>query len=285
MDVTDNPAGLSILIPAFYASAGVTLFAAIQFAVIGWVGHRKPLYLSFSILCLSAVGFITATALAYSASSVAIGAVDLRWQIFCFCLFFPAFFEFVALYTGQRRIRPWLIALTALCLVLALVNFEMPYSLRYISMVMADPLRLPWGETLTRFSGELSPWLTFARIVVLVILGWAIWRTVLQFRAGQRRSARFLAAAILLFLFSLIEGWMVDHGYLDFVYVVAFAYMSIILVMSFGLGSEINVRNMELEATASRTQKGDRKTGDGRKSYPGYGLSRLPDRPGKPRAA
>jgi len=68
MDIASVHPVTNIVIPAFLISAGIVFFTAIQAAVVGIVGHRKPLYLTFSFSCLCAAGFQLGTVGYYKAA-------------------------------------------------------------------------------------------------------------------------------------------------------------------------------------------------------------------------
>ena len=102
-----------IVLPAFFISAGIILYTGVQAAVVGFVGHRVRLYLAFAFTCFCAAGYQIATIWYYLAASAPVAAETLRWQIVFLLFFFPAFFVFVALYTQQNRIKPWLMAVAA----------------------------------------------------------------------------------------------------------------------------------------------------------------------------
>lgn len=187
-----------LIIPALWICSGIVLYTGVQAAVVGFIGNRAPLYLTFSLACLCAAGYQLALAQYYRAPSVAAAADALQWQYGFIMLFHPAFFGFVALYTRQRRFKPWLIAITLIFAVLLVVNLASPFSLRFTEMEADGVLRLPWGEALARFRGEAGIWNVLTHLANWAVLGWAMVRTVGQFRRGERRPAMFLAVCVAL---------------------------------------------------------------------------------------
>ena len=249
MDIASHIGRTSIVIPAYWVSAGIVLYTGIQATVVGFVGHRVPLYLAFAATCFAAAGFQVAMAKYFTAGTIAEAASALRWQFFFIFVFFPAFFSFVALYTGQRRIRPWFIAIALVFIGLLIANFVAPYSLRFETLEPAAPLRLPWGETLAHFSGTAGIGNGLARVAVSGILFWALWRSVVQFRRGERRMALFLAACLVLLFASSLWGALIDLELIRSFYVAGFAYLGLALFMSVSLGLELRDRTISLEAT------------------------------------
>ncbi len=256
----------SIILPAYFVSAGIVLYTGLQAAVVGFVGHRVPLYLSFAVTCFCAAGFQFATVGYYTADSVAAAATALRWQSACIALFLPALFVFIALYTGQRRITPWFVALAVFYGGLAIASLASPYSLRYTTLEAAAPLVLPWGETLAQFSGTPGVGNALFRAGAWVVLGWAIWRTLAQFRRGEQRAALFLASCLLLIVAASIWGLLIDLELIRSFYIAAFAFLGLALLMSVCLGLDLRDRNDTLETTNAtlHTEIGRRREAEAR---------------------
>src|SRR5262245_34465548 len=177
---------ISIVIPAFVVGSGIALCAALQFGLAGLVGERSRLHRAFSAVCACAAGHLYTSAGYYSAGSVEQAAELLRWQTAFAILFSPVFFCFVALYTGQKRIRPWLAIISLTCAVCLIANFASPYSLRFSTLGADEPLRLPWGESLARFTGSISPWRSGLLLLSTSILLWGIWRAAVLFKSSRR---------------------------------------------------------------------------------------------------
>ena len=237
-----------IVIPAFLISAVILFYTAVQAALVGLAGHRKPLYLSFAITCLASAGFQFGPLGYYTAGSVAAAAYALHWQAVSVMVFFPAFFAFIAIYTGQRRIKPWLIAVVTVSALLLVISLNQPYSGRFSSLEADGVLRLPWGEQLARFKGTPSVWNGLARLEFLAIFIWAAARASIQYRFGERRAALFLVVYLVIGLATMIQGGLVDLGVIDFFYTFGFSYLALAVLMSVSLGMELRDHAVRLEA-------------------------------------
>src|SRR6185436_15040968 len=187
----------------------------------------------------------------YRAPSVAAAVDALHWHFGFIMMFHPAFFGFVALYTGQRRFKPWLIAVTAIFAALFVTCLASPFTLRFTAMEADGVLRLPWGEELAHFRGKAGIWNLLVRLAVWAVLGWAMVRTVIQFRRGERRAAMFLAVCVALLLAASVQGAMIDWGMIDSFYTAGFAFLALAALMSVSMGMELRDRTMDLEATTS----------------------------------
>jgi diguanylate cyclase (GGDEF)-like protein/PAS domain S-box-containing protein len=251
MDTASTIAYTPIVIPAYFISAGIVLYTGIHAAMMRFVGRQTTLYLAFAVMCFCAAGYQLTAAGYYMSGNVDEAVVALRWQIASLMIFFPAYFVFVARYTRQQQIRSWLAVITLLFGVMLVVNFVSPYSLRFSNLEMTAPLRLPWAETLARFSGTPGLGTEFLRVVVSGIVFWALWRSVVQFRRGERRMALFLASCQLLLIAANIWGEMIDHGLTDSFYIGGFAFLGLVLLMSASMALELQDQTRRIEANTS----------------------------------
>lgn len=251
METASNIANTSIVIPAYFVSAGIALFTGILFVAMRFIGRQPSHYLAFAVMCFCVVGFQFTAAEYYMAETIAEAASAQLWQITYLTIFFPVFFIFVSLYTGQRQFKPWLAFITLLYGAMLAFNWTTPYSLRFDTLEMIEPLRLPWGEPLARFSGTASLGNGFFRAVTTGVIIWALWRSVVQYHRGERRMALFLASCQALLIAAGLWGTMIDRGLIDSFYVAGFTFLGFVLLMSVSLALELRDRNRRLEVSAS----------------------------------
>ena len=106
----------------------------------------------------------------------------------------------------SSEFKPWLAFITLLYGGMLVFNWTTPYSLRFDTLEMIEPLRLSWGETLARFSGTAGLGNGFFRAVTSGVIIWVLWRSVVQYRRGERRMALFLAACQVLLIAAGVWG-------------------------------------------------------------------------------
>ncbi|MBI3560157.1 MAG: EAL domain-containing protein [Gammaproteobacteria bacterium] len=244
----------AFVIPAFWVSAGIILYTGVQSAVVGIVGQRVPLYLAFAFTCLCAAGYQYSMAIYYHTPSVWVAADALRMQSMYVLLFHPAFFVFVGLYTKQARLPPWIILVVIAVGVLLLENYSAPYSVRYNGLIADGTIRLPWGEVLSRFRGEVAIGNMEVRILNWAVFGWAIGRAFVQFRSGSRRAAVLLSICLVLMLIAGIEGLLIDNGIINFFYTSGFAFLGFAALMSVGMGMELHHSTVRLNKATTTLQ-------------------------------
>jgi PAS domain S-box-containing protein len=249
MDALSASSETSFIIPAFLISAGIVFYLGLQAVVVGILGRHRTIYFAFAVTCLCAVGYQLSTAAYYTAGSVTAAVSALHWQTTSVLIFHAAFFGFVALYTGQKSIKPWLIGVSAGCLLFLILDWTLPYGLRFTGLVMDGSFRLPLGEPLARFRGSpsaLNGWVRAAHSAEFI---WAAARCVLQYRGGARRPALFLGTYLGIQFAAGIQGGLVDIGLLDSLYTSGFGFLVLAVLMSIGMGIEIRERSLAVEST------------------------------------
>jgi PAS domain S-box-containing protein len=249
MDIASAHNATPFLIAALIISAGIVFYLALQAVVVGALGRRKSIYFVFAVTCLCAVVYQLSTAAYYRAGSLAAALSALHWQTTSVLVFHTAFFGFTALYTGQRRIKPWIIGVGAGCFLFLILDWSLPYGLRFTSLAANGFMVLPWGERLAYFKGTPSMLNGLVRASHLAVFIWAAARSVIQCRRGERRAALFLGTYLVIQFATGIEGGLVDIGVLDSVYTNGFGFLALAVLMSIGMGIEIRKWTVAIEST------------------------------------
>jgi signal transduction histidine kinase len=240
---------MTILIPAFLIAGGIALGTAIQATVVGLVRKREPVYLVFAITCFLVSALFFSSAIYHGAGSVDEAATALRWMAGSMYLAFPPFFLFASLYTGRERARGF--AVVALFFgALFVANAFSPYSLRYSSLERQPPLRLPWGEELALYSGNVTVWAAIGRAGMMILFAWALWRTAVQYRSGKRRQAIFLGSYLALQMAGFVYGGLIEAGILRSIYIGPFIFLFLVLFMSVSMGIDLRDQHLQVERLA-----------------------------------
>jgi diguanylate cyclase (GGDEF)-like protein/PAS domain S-box-containing protein len=236
------------------------LYSGVQAVLIKLVAHRPAHYLVFAVMCFCAAGFQFGTAAYYASEAVAAAAGALHLQSLCLCIFMVAFTAFVAQYTSDQRIARAVTGVALFSLTVLLVDWMLPYGVRFQTLALAKPLQLPWGESLGHVSGRTQAGVGFALYVpFLLICGWALHRTALQYRAGEKQKARYLASCVALLIAGSLWGRLVDVGWIDSFCITGFAYIGFVLLMSVSMGQAQGRILAELRAERDRLHESQRK--------------------------
>ena len=235
----------SIVIPAFLASAGIMLCSGAQAFALRSIAGQRTLHHFYALMCLCAAVYQCATAAYYLAESVpgAIGA--LHWQTAAIGGLTIAFFGFVAHYTGQRHVRPWLALVTAAAAAVIVADLLSPTGVRFVAVVPAPGMVMPWGETLGHVAGT-SLMRTRALLFgpTLVISLWALQRAHLQYEGGDRQMGVLLGACVVLLIATGTWGALIDSGVVRSFYLAGFGFIGLVGLMSVTL-KRAQIRTLE----------------------------------------
>lgn len=254
MEIIPAAGGTAVVIPAFYICIGIGLFTCVQSALIGFLGHRKLLYLSFAAACFSGLAFQFFAISYYQSNSVEEAATSLRGQIYTNLVFMPFYFCFVASYTDQKKLNPWLALLCIVNGFLLIKNAAAPFSLRFSSLRLEAPLTFPWGEQLSFFRGTFSQENYIFRLSNNIVMAWTIFRAFKIFKSGKRRAAALLAACILSFSASIVWSTLIDAGILRSVYLVSISFLTFITLIGLSLALDVRENNRQLQETTKLLQ-------------------------------
>ncbi len=235
---------------AFHVSMGAMMFASLLALLAGWHGHRRPVYVVFAFMCLCGAGYQYWTADYYLASNVSEAAAALRMQWVAISFFLMLFFVFLGVYARFPKSVFWASGAVVLYGAMLLINALEPYSIRFSSLRVAEPLHLPWGETLSRFTGNPSRWHAFATVATVGAIAWGAWVTLALYRRYGRREALPLGTAVALIFVAGVTGVLIDRGVIDFFYLAGFAFLAMICVMAGSLALDLRNRNDALTQAA-----------------------------------
>lgn len=244
-----NP--ISHLVLSLYVlSAGVTLLIALQSALVSRAGHRSSLFLPFAWLSLCVTLDLLSTAWVYASQDVAEAALAFKFQAAAISLWQLPFYFFVTRLTGKTPRPVFYVPLLLVLGGMFVINWAMPYGLRFSSLERVADLALPWGESLARFGGMQSLAFKVFRVISLSMFVWALVRAVALYRAGERRTAIYLSASVVLILLAALCGAMIDLLKLQWFYPVGFAFMSLVLLMSLALSQDLRERSRSVQDAA-----------------------------------
>ncbi len=138
------------------------------------------------------------------------------------------------------RARRWLaILISTLWTVAILVNWRSPYSLVYAEITSLRQMPTFWGEQFTLAIGPANPWVHLSNLASVLIVVYVLDAAVRSSRAGNRRRAILVGGSVATFiLLAGIHSPLVDAGLVETPYMVSFAFLAIVLALSYELVSE-----------------------------------------------
>lgn len=232
---------MTLYVSSLLIACGICLFAGVHAVLAGSAGEREPVNQSFGCLCLLLAAYLLLTACVFQTDSLELARAMIRWQMGLACLIYPGAVWFLGLYAGLRRARRWLVLAGTVFGALFVANLFSPGGVIYAQVVKNPPIRLPWGEQVSDFTGARSALFAVYFLAKDAVYVWAIGCCVMLWR---RRSDR----AWPLTLFLLIEGAaalhadVVNRGGIQTVTYESLAFLALVLVMGDQLRRELHHR-------------------------------------------
>ena len=256
MDASQATEQVSVFIPVLFIVIGISLFAGIQFITIGLYRRSEPIFLIFGFMCLLAAAFTSSQIAVYRAGTAGEMIAALRQRVVVTCTWFPFFFAFVSFYTNWRRMRPLIGLVSGVYFCFLIINLLLPNTIRLSALREIKLVQLPWGETLNIYSGPAGPWGLIYLSADFFIVLWALARAILLFREGEKKRGAVLGTYCFLQLAAgVYSAFVVDLGGFASFYVDEFAYLGIVIVMSFYLGNELQARSIASERALKRVSQ------------------------------
>jgi len=145
------------------------------------------------------------------------------------------------LYLHLKNARRWLaITITVLWALALLANFLSPASLVFAEISELQRLTTFWGEPFTIALGPNNPWKWLADSATLLITIYTIDASVKTWREGDHNRALTVGGSIVFFIVAAgIHTPLVDAGIVATPYMVSFAFLAIVLALSYNLVNEV----------------------------------------------
>ncbi|MDO6526422.1 EAL domain-containing protein [Motilimonas sp. 1_MG-2023] len=244
----------------YYVSAGICIFAASFSGFVALLKQKEKLFLHFAWVCLCIASY-QVFSVQYLIAADTYAAIELlRWQVFSVLALTPSFFIFIAIYTQQKNYKIFFNIITLVCLFMMFINYEQPLTIRFEQVVERVNIVLPWQQSINLIRGEISPWGKLMHGLYQALLLWVAYRSWRLFKKNEPRIAIFFSLYILAQLSSAIIGIMIDAGLIKIFYTVGFAFVILVMLMSFSLALDFRRTNQRIVAqtvklTAERRQR------------------------------
>ena len=173
--------------------------------------------------------------------------VLMRWENVAIFMILVPMVWFIQNYfhTGRR----WLaLTITLLWGAGLVVNFLSPHSLTFSEVSELQRLPAFWGEVYTVPLGTENPWKLLADVASLLIVIYVGDASVRFWRQGGRRTAVVIGGGILFFiLLAGVHTPLVDAGIVATPYMISFAFLAIVISMSYQLAADAMRAAQELQ--------------------------------------
>jgi PAS domain S-box-containing protein len=205
-------------------------------------------------MALVAAAAIMTEAGTYQAATVEQYRASLKVTVGLQILWWLALVWFVVYYTDIRnRWVPWSATITLF--VAGVVHLFSPAGITHEQIESLRSIELPWGERIVLGAGAGHPlaWVAVSAIGALTVL--LVYSVVELLRRGARRQALRVGIALLLITVAQIHGFLVDALIVHSPYLLAPAFLGILLLVGLDTTDEIvraSILSREVEANERR---------------------------------
>lgn len=237
----------SVLIPLLYGLTGISAYAAVHHAVIGW---RRPerTHLLFALLCATVTAYVLAKTIAYQADTARELVDARRVEVAFAAIVFAVLPWFARAYTGQRAL--WLpTALGLLMMTVLVANLRLPYGIAFTDLPEFAYMELPWGERVADLRVHRhGGWMNVGWLGMFLVFGYCLHASWRQLQRGERRQALALAIAVAVFMAFVLFNRLVNSGVVQFTHTAEFGFLALVFVMNRSLLHELRETQRRMQA-------------------------------------
>lgn len=233
-------------ITTLYVIVGIIGFAALNHGLAFISKRASSCHRIFALVAIVLVGHILCRIGAYHSELPGELVLFRRWEIVFTCLFVILFIAFVAEYTGFRP-RKFTIAMTWLWAVLFAVNLFLPYGIQFVESPQIAYLDLPWGERVVDLRVlRRSIWHLLGLVGILLMLGYALYASYLQYTTGNKKRGRGLGIAVGLFTILVVSNSVINFADIKWPHTSDFGFVTLVILMDIELTKEYRDQNRRM---------------------------------------
>ncbi|MGB8980959.1 MAG: PAS domain S-box protein [Anaerolineales bacterium] len=221
------------------AMAAISLYVGFYHLLIFLRRRQNREDLTFALLCFAYVFYAAFCAGLYNAASLSEGVRWQRAQFIALAVFVPVFLWFVADYTRRKPgiTIPLFSVLYLFVIIVQLVDrSEMTF---LVDQPSIKQIVLPHIQPITYYEATVGPFSTAQGILGMLASTYVLVMAIRYFRRGYKRESVPLILAIGLMYAAGLHDTLVTNGVYQFIYLIEYAYLAVILVMAYSLSSTV----------------------------------------------
>ena len=235
--------------------AGVTFYVGLSHLALYYRQARQRENLTFALTALAIAFYDLSAAGLYNASSPAEGVHWQRGQMIILALTCVAFIWFMVDYTSYRS-RRGAYLFSACFLLVAIIGLLDRSGLTWLSdQPSVKELSLPFGLGITYHGVEPGPLTTVQTALTAAFFVYCLWIAFRFYRTGRRGKAAPLFFTVVVLVAGVINDAAVTGGLYRFVYVSEYAFMGIVLLMTYLLTGDVIKAAFTRDALQESEQK------------------------------
>ena len=238
--------------------AGVTFFVGVYHIAIYFRQKEQRQHLTFALSCLTMGLYNLFAAGLYNSASAAQGVHWQRAQVASLALVGITFSWFIydylkptsAVPAKTKTVLTWLSIYYTLSAIIGMLDRSGLYR-----PVDRPDIKEIWlfGRQIIYYEMESGPFTDLQSLVGLASFVFLLWITVRVYRRGYQKETRLLLLAMAFFFASAVNDTAVASGLYTFVYTIEYAYLAIVLLMTYSLTSAV----VEAAATKQALQESE----------------------------
>ncbi len=246
---------MSWLTVAWSMCAAAGAMVALMHLVM-WFDDRRSLASLLSLLMAASAAALAMIELhlVRADSIVAYGSL-VRWENVAIFALLVAMVWLVRARLPTAR-RSLAVLVTALWCVGLIFNFLSPSSLTFIEITALKHGTTFWGEPFVIGEGVLNPWRHVTDLASVLILIYVADASIRARKSGIRRRARLIGGSIIFFMVTAgFHTPLVDAGVIATPYMISFAFLAILLAMSYDIVADAVAASRYAREVAARERR------------------------------
>lgn len=233
-------------ITSLYVIVGIIGFAALNHGLAFINKRASGFHRIFALMAMVLMGHILCRIGAYRAETAYELVLLRRWEVFFLCFFAITFIAFIAEYTGFRP-RKFIIAINGFWIMLFIINLLVPYGVQFVEAPQLAYLELPWGERVTDLRVlKRSIWHLLGLAGVLLMLGYGLYASYIQYTTGNRKRGRGLGIALILFTVLVAFNSVINFAVIKWPHTSDFGFVALVILMDIELTKEYRDQNRRI---------------------------------------
>jgi len=233
-------------ITILYVIVGIIGYAALNHGLAFISKRASHVHRIFALMAIVLMGHILCRIGAYHSEAASELVLLRRWETVFTCFFAVSFIAFIAEYTGFRP-RKFIIAMIGLWAILFAVNLFLPYGIQFVEAPQLAYLDLPWGERVVDLRVlKRSIWHVLGLAGIVLMLGYALYASYVQYTTGNRKRGCGLGIAVGLFAVLVAFNSVINFADIKWPHTSDFGFVSLVVLMGAELTKEYRDRNRRM---------------------------------------
>ncbi|WP_084511196.1 PAS domain S-box protein [Desulfatibacillum aliphaticivorans] len=220
-------------------AAALTMGSAIFHALVYVRQSARKEYLYFAIVCLLMVLYDIISLNVYNASYPEQATYWLKLRMLVLAPSGLALVWYLHTYTGHPDKRP-VYFFTAYFSIAFIIGVFAPGGLFWTEQVpVLQEVHLPWFGPVTFYEFSLSSFGAFRYLIRVLFVAYFCWVTFWYLRHRSLRKGLAMIASFMVFFVGIANDSAVRLGLYDFIYIIEFSFMGVVMFMTWQLGNQV----------------------------------------------